>query len=147
MTVEYKLTIRTGTKLGAGTDANISIVLVGTRGQSAPCVLDKHFHNDFEAGAEDEYALASEDLGDLVLLRFSNAGGVAADWLLDWATVTAGEKQWRFLSTGGCWVAPRSTCSRGPRSSLAVQAASASPRRGASCSRPASGCTRGARLR
>lgn len=96
MTVDYKLKIRTGAKLGAGTDANISVVLVGTQGESGPHTLDQRFHNDFEAGAEDVYTLRSEDLGDLLLLRFSNAGGVAADWLLDWVTVTAGEKQWRF---------------------------------------------------
>ncbi|MBZ4400731.1 lipoxygenase family protein [Myxococcus sp. AS-1-15] len=97
MTVEYKLRIRTSTKLGAGTDANISVVLVGTRGESGPHVLDKPFHNDFEAGAEDVYSVqAPDDVGELVLLRFGNTGGIAADWLLDHAWVTAGERQWSF---------------------------------------------------
>ncbi|QSQ16997.1 lipoxygenase [Myxococcus landrumensis] len=96
MMAAYTLTIRTNGKLGAGTDANISVVLVGTHGDSGPHVLDLPFHNDFEAGSEDEYTVFCEDVGDLVLLRFFNEGGVAGDWLLDWVRVTDGEKQWRF---------------------------------------------------
>jgi arachidonate 5-lipoxygenase len=96
MTVEYKLTIRTSAKLGAGTDSTISVVLVGTRGESGPHALDQRFHNDFEAGAEDVYAISAQDVGELVLLRFSNSGGVTGDWLLDTVRVTSGGKSWFF---------------------------------------------------
>ncbi|WXH27024.1 hypothetical protein WA016_00935 [Myxococcus stipitatus] len=92
----YTLTVRTNGKLGAGTDANISVVLVGTRGESGPHLLDLPFHNDFEAGTQDDYSIDAEDVGDLVLLRFFNEGGLAADWLLDWVRVTDGTKQWHF---------------------------------------------------
>ncbi len=96
MTVEYKITIRTSSKLGSGTDAAISIRLVGTHGESEPHTLDKRFHNDFEAGAEDVYEIKSQDLGELLLLRFTNAGGFASDWRLDFAEVIAGQKRWHF---------------------------------------------------
>jgi arachidonate 5-lipoxygenase len=96
MTVDYKLTIRTDARLGAGTDSTISVVLVGTRGESGPHTLDKRFHNDFEAGAEDVYTVATEDVGELVLLRFSNSGGVAGDWLLATVWVTSGGRSWFF---------------------------------------------------
>lgn len=96
MTVEYTLTIRTSSKLGAGTDSTISVILVGTRGESGPHTLDKRFHNDFEAGAEDVYTLQSEDVGELVLLRFNNAGGVGGDWLLDTVWVMSGGRSWFF---------------------------------------------------
>ncbi|NTX07762.1 lipoxygenase family protein [Myxococcus sp. CA040A] len=96
MTVEYKLKIRTSAKLGAGTNADIFVTLVGTHGESGPHALNKRFHDDFEAGAEEVYSVQATDLGELVLLRFTNTGGVAADWLLDQALVTAEGKQWRF---------------------------------------------------
>ncbi|MCE9666399.1 lipoxygenase [Myxococcus stipitatus] len=96
MTVQYKLIIRTSSRLGAGTDAAISVVLVGTRGESESQPLDKRFHNDFEAGAEDVYSIHASDLGELVSLRFTNAGGIASDWLLDCVHVLAGERTWFF---------------------------------------------------
>ncbi|PTL81540.1 lipoxygenase family protein [Vitiosangium sp. GDMCC 1.1324] len=96
MTVDYKLAIRTSAKFGAGTNATISVVLVGTHGESEPHTLDKRFHNDFEAGAEDVYTVKAQDLGELLLLRFTNAGGLASDWLLDSVRVTAGERSWYF---------------------------------------------------
>ncbi|MGK3963443.1 lipoxygenase family protein [Sorangium sp. So ce118] len=97
MTVEYKIAIRTGNQLGAGTDADIAVMLVGTRGESGPHRLDRRFHNDFVAGAEDVYDIESDDLGELLLLRFTNDGKLAgSDWLLDLARVTAGERSWYF---------------------------------------------------
>ncbi|HZI11767.1 MAG TPA: lipoxygenase family protein [Myxococcus sp.] len=96
MTVEYTLTIRTNSRLGAGTDSTISVVLVGTQGESGPHTLDTLLHNDFEAGAEGIHALPAKDVGELVLLRFTNSGGVGGDWLLDTARVTSGGKSWSF---------------------------------------------------
>ncbi|NBD14082.1 lipoxygenase family protein [Corallococcus silvisoli] len=108
MPVDYTLTIRTSSKLGAGTNAAISVVLVGTKGESQSHLLDKRFHNDFEAGAVDAYTVKTDDLGDLLLLRFSNAGGgVGSDWLLDSVTVTATGKLWFFPYYR--WVLGRST--------------------------------------
>lgn len=96
MTVEYKITIRTAARLGAGTNAAIALTLVGEKGESEQYTLDKRFHNDFEAGAEDVYEFQTRDLGKLLLLRFTNPGGLAGDWLLDSVRVTAGEKSWYF---------------------------------------------------
>jgi len=96
MTVEYTLTIRTSERFGAGTNATISVVVVGTQGESPQHLLDKCLHDDFEAGVEDVYMLQSQDLGELLLLRFTNTEGVANDWLLDSVRVTAGEKSWYF---------------------------------------------------
>ena len=72
MTVEYKVIIRTSSKLGAGTDAPISVVLAGTNGEREPHTLDKRFLNDFDAG------------------------GVGGDWLLDSVQVSARGKSWYF---------------------------------------------------
>ncbi|AUX42368.1 lipoxygenase [Sorangium cellulosum] len=97
MTVDYKIVVRTGNRLGAGTDADITVVLVGTRGESGPHRLDRRFHDDFVAGAEDVYDIQADDVGELILLRFTNGGELAgSDWLLDFARVTAGERSWYF---------------------------------------------------
>jgi arachidonate 5-lipoxygenase len=96
MTIEYKIAIRTGTRFGSGTDAEISVVLVGDQGESEPHALNKRFHNDLEAGTEDSYVIESRDVGDLIALRFTNPGGLAGDWLLDSARVTAGDRTWHF---------------------------------------------------
>lgn len=98
MTRGYKITIRTGQQLGAGTDAHISVTLVGTLDESGPHKLDRSFHDDFKAGAEDVYEIQAPDLGDLLLLRFTNAGGLSSDWFLDFARVTAmaGDTSWYF---------------------------------------------------
>src|ERR1700759_3961625 len=96
MTVDYKITIRTNARFGSGTNAEISVILVGTRGESERHKLDKRFHNDFEAGAEEVYEIKTGDVGELLVLRFTNVGGVASNWLLDFARVTAGDRHWYF---------------------------------------------------
>jgi arachidonate 5-lipoxygenase len=96
MTMEYKITIRTGTRFGAGTNSAVSVVLVGDRGEGEPHALDRRFHDDFEAGSEDVYVIADRDVGELLLLRFTNGGSVAGDWLLDTAEVTASGRSWHF---------------------------------------------------
>jgi arachidonate 5-lipoxygenase len=96
MTIEYRIAIRTGTRFGSGTDAEVSVILVGDQGESERHALGRRFHNDFEAGAEDVFVIEAPDVGDLILLRFTNAGGLAGDWLLDSVRVTAGERTWDF---------------------------------------------------
>lgn len=97
MTVEYTIAIRTGKRLGSGTDAAISVMLIGTQGESGPHKLDKWLHDDFAAGAEDVYEIKDRDIGELILLRFKSSGGlVGSDWLLDSVRVTAGTKSWYF---------------------------------------------------
>jgi arachidonate 5-lipoxygenase len=93
----YKIVIRTDMRHGAGTHAAITVTLVGARGESGPHKLGKLFHGDFKPGAEDVYEIEGEDLGELVLLRFTNPGDLlGGDWLLDFARVTAGGKSWYF---------------------------------------------------
>ncbi|NMO14294.1 lipoxygenase [Pyxidicoccus fallax] len=96
MSTEYKLVIRTGSRLGAGTDATISVILVGMQGESGPHVLDKPFRNDFGIGAEDVYTVRGPDVGELLLLRFSNTAKFEDDWLLETVQVTSGVKLWNF---------------------------------------------------
>jgi hypothetical protein len=47
---KYKLTVFTGNKRGAGTDANVYVTLFGELGESGERKLDTKRKNDFEAG-------------------------------------------------------------------------------------------------
>jgi len=99
MADSYDITIRTGTRAGAGTDATISVTVLGSEGSSGPHKLDKRFVNDFESGSERTYTVKAPDLGQLLALRFHSAGsavGYGGHWMMDWAVVTRGDRTWRF---------------------------------------------------
>lgn len=99
MSDRYDLTIKTGTRPGAGTDANISVTLVGTEGTSGPHKLDIWFKDDFEAGSKNTYKVTSPPLGELIALRFRSQGGAVdfgGHWLLDWAEAERDGKTWLF---------------------------------------------------
>lgn len=40
MKTKYKVTVRTGTRRGSGTDANVTMTLYGTQGDTGSRVLD-----------------------------------------------------------------------------------------------------------
>lgn len=46
---QYRVTVYTGNKIGAGTDADVFITLYGKHGDSGPIMLDDK-KNNFEAG-------------------------------------------------------------------------------------------------
>lgn len=47
---EYRIKVTTGDKLRAGTNADISIVLIGSQGRSDELLLDQKGRNNFERG-------------------------------------------------------------------------------------------------
>uniref|UniRef100_A0A7S3VHN2 PLAT domain-containing protein n=1 Tax=Dunaliella tertiolecta TaxID=3047 RepID=A0A7S3VHN2_DUNTE len=62
----YQVRVRTGDVRGAGTDADVSIILIGSKGQSQEIQLESSADN-FERNKLDEFKLdlGSQDLGDL----------------------------------------------------------------------------------
>ncbi|XP_075255415.1 lipoxygenase homology domain-containing protein 1-like isoform X2 [Convolutriloba macropyga] len=88
--VLYKLLIKTGSKRGAGTDANVYCTLFGTNGDSGMRKV-RHSHNNinkFETGSVEECIIECVDLGQVGRVRIEhdnkNAG---AGWYLDSVTV------------------------------------------------------------
>lgn len=99
MSDHYEMTITTGTRSGAGTDATISVTLLGTESTSGPHKLDKWLHNDFEAGKTDTYKVKAPDVGEILALRFHSDGGsldIGGDWMLAKAKVVRGDRDWFF---------------------------------------------------
>jgi len=90
----------------AGTDANIFITIVGTKGTISNRELDTAGHNDFERNQTDTYNLNNfPDIGELVSITIrSDDAGLGSGWFLSFVEVTSsktGEKV-RFNVNG--WI-------------------------------------------
>jgi hypothetical protein len=83
----YGLQINTGTRTGAGTDANIRFTLHGSKG-SATHSIDADLIRRFEAGNVNFIAMLGNDLGTpLSVSVWRDNAGNAPDWFLDSITV------------------------------------------------------------
>ena len=88
-TVVYEVKVVTGDRRGAGTDANVFIVLYGENGTSGrPKVLQSSSAN-FERATTDVFGVESADLGNLSKIRIGHDGaGLGSGWFLDKVYVT-----------------------------------------------------------
>ena len=101
--VQYTVSVVTGTVKGAGTDANVSIIVYGSNGDSGERKLDKsktHF-DKFERGQTDVFDITAVDLGELTKVKiWHDDKNLGADWYLDRvevaATLAGRTKQWTF---------------------------------------------------
>ncbi|XP_076115119.1 polyunsaturated fatty acid 5-lipoxygenase-like [Mytilus galloprovincialis] len=88
--VSYKISVKTGDKKGAGTDANVYIILHGKGPQTSKYNLDTFFKNDFEQGSIDDYTVDSDvnipEVQRIELWRDNY--GLFSNWYLDWIEVT-----------------------------------------------------------
>lgn len=103
MKITYTVTVRTGQRLTAGTDGEVSITLRGELGATGPLVLDKKMFGDFAAGSVEAYELKGEDVGELVAVQVRNTPRVFKDdWFLEYLVVESGGLERRFPFHG--WV-------------------------------------------
>ncbi|CAG2190836.1 unnamed protein product [Mytilus edulis] len=88
--VSYKISVKTGDKKGAGTDANVYVILHGKGTKTSEQNLDTFFKNDFERGSIDTYSVDSDinipEVQRIELWRDNN--GLLSNWYLDWIEVT-----------------------------------------------------------
>jgi len=101
----YKVTVITGDRRGAGTDANVYIYIFGDKGDSGQKFLDKP-GNCFERAQTDEFGLELFDLGELKKIRIGHDNhGFGASWFLDKVIIKNEKdgKEWFFLC--GRWLA------------------------------------------
>ncbi len=79
----YSLAVHTADRDGAGTDANVTFIVVGTKG-SASKTVDTAFDFRMERNQWNFVTLASQDLGDLLSVTVQQDGeGSRPDWFLD----------------------------------------------------------------
>ncbi|CAF2130421.1 unnamed protein product [Rotaria magnacalcarata] len=80
---QYKVTVFTGNKSGAGTDADVFITLFGNQGQTGQIKLDNEKDN-FETGQKDEFIVECPAVGEInkILIEHNNKG-LSSGWFLD----------------------------------------------------------------
>uniref|UniRef100_A0A3B4WNI6 Lipoxygenase homology PLAT domains 1 n=1 Tax=Seriola lalandi dorsalis TaxID=1841481 RepID=A0A3B4WNI6_SERLL len=98
MSTTYTLRIKTGDKKYAGTDANVFMILYGTKDDTGIINLkaSKTHKNKFERGMIDEFTVEAVDIGPLKKLRIGHDNCGSAGWFLDWVEIDApslGQKQ------------------------------------------------------
>ncbi|KAM4841549.1 lipoxygenase homology domain-containing protein 1 isoform 1-T1 [Thomomys bottae] len=88
----FSVTIKTGDKKNAGTDANVFITLFGTQDDTGMTLLksSKTNSNKFERDSIEIFTVEALDLGDLWRVRIGHDNtGKAPGWFVDWVEVDA----------------------------------------------------------
>ncbi|XP_070566961.1 polyunsaturated fatty acid 5-lipoxygenase-like [Ptychodera flava] len=83
---DYKITVETGDLKGAGTNANVYIILHDDKGQKSKEIkLDVFMRNDFERGRRDIFTISGiANLGDIRKIELRrDTKGIADDWYVD----------------------------------------------------------------
>jgi lipoxygenase homology domain-containing protein 1 len=97
--VKYKILVHTGDKRGAGTDANVFVILQGEKGDSGKRALESA-GNNFERGKVDTFGIEVFDLGELKQITVGHDGsGFGSGWFLDYVIVrdeTLRNKEYKF---------------------------------------------------
>ncbi|XP_074850459.1 lipoxygenase homology domain-containing protein 1 isoform X1 [Carettochelys insculpta] len=88
----YTVKVKTGEKKNSGTDANVFLILYGSKDDTGIINLkaSKTNKNKFELGKMDEFTVESVDIGDLKKIKIGhdNKGG-SPGWFLDWVEIDA----------------------------------------------------------
>ncbi|KAM6219878.1 lipoxygenase homology domain-containing protein 1 isoform 3-T3 [Rhynchocyon petersi] len=88
----FSVTVKTGDKKNAGTDANVFITLFGTKDNTGMTLLKSSKTNSdkFERDSIEIFTVETLDLGDLWKVRIGHDNtGKAPGWFVDWVEVDA----------------------------------------------------------
>ncbi|XP_032531612.1 lipoxygenase homology domain-containing protein 1 [Chiroxiphia lanceolata] len=88
----YTVKVKTGDKKNAGTDANVFIILYGSKDDTGTVSLkaSKINKNKFERGKVDEFTVESVDIGDLKKIKIGHDNkGNSTGWFLEWVEIDA----------------------------------------------------------
>ncbi|KGL83888.1 Lipoxygenase homology domain-containing protein 1, partial [Tinamus guttatus] len=88
----YIVKVKTGDKKNAGTDANVFIILYGSKDDTGIISLkaSKSNKNKFERGKVDEFTVESVDIGDLKKIKIGHDNkGSSTGWFLEWVEIDA----------------------------------------------------------
>ncbi|XP_069884736.1 lipoxygenase homology domain-containing protein 1 isoform X3 [Dipodomys merriami] len=104
----FSVTIKTGDKKNAGTDANVFITLFGTQDDTGITLLKSSKTNTdkFERDSIEIFTVETLDLGDLWRVRIGHDNtGKAPGWFVDWVEVDAPSLGKRMTFPCGRWLA------------------------------------------
>ncbi|WP_329401125.1 PLAT/LH2 domain-containing protein [Streptomyces lydicus] len=93
---QYRVTVYTGDKPDAGTDATVHITIYGTRGAVGPIKLDNS-ENNFERGKTDRFVLGLRDVGRVKSIKISHDNsGKKPGWYLKKVTIDVNRDHPKF---------------------------------------------------
>uniref|UniRef100_A0A3B5AGE5 Lipoxygenase homology domains 1 n=1 Tax=Stegastes partitus TaxID=144197 RepID=A0A3B5AGE5_9TELE len=106
MSTTYTLRLKTGDKKYAGTDANVFMILYGTKDDTGIINLkaSKTHKNKFERGMIDEFTVEAVDIGPLKKLRVGHDNRGSAGWFLDWVEIDAQSLGQKLRFPCGRWL-------------------------------------------
>ncbi|WP_428957315.1 PLAT/LH2 domain-containing protein [Streptomyces sp. cg35] len=104
--VGYTIDVFTGSRSGAGTDANVYITLHGSKGSSTELQLDNDGEDNFERGKMDSFSVQLPELDEIqrLQIRHDNSGG-GSGWFLDKIVVRRDDTKQEWPFECGRWLA------------------------------------------
>ncbi|XP_033890281.3 lipoxygenase homology domain-containing protein 1-like [Acipenser ruthenus] len=103
----YTVTVKTGDKKYAGTDANVFITLYGDKDDTGIVNLkaSKTYKNKFERGQIDVFTVEAVDIGMLKKIRIGHdCLGNSSGWFLDWVEIDAPSLGQKLRFPCGRWL-------------------------------------------
>ncbi|XP_074880427.1 oxygen-regulated protein 1 [Buteo buteo] len=105
---EYTIKVYTGDKRGAGTDANVHIILFGNEDKSEVFQLSQSLEhqNPFERGKVDTFKIKTKKLGNLHSIEIGHDGkGFASGWFLEKVEITDASRNSVYCFNCNRWLA------------------------------------------
>uniref|UniRef100_A0A383W527 PLAT domain-containing protein n=1 Tax=Tetradesmus obliquus TaxID=3088 RepID=A0A383W527_TETOB len=110
--VNFRVAVTTSDVRGAGTDANVALVLYGEKGDTGERKLESSA-NDFERGKTDTFFVRSPDIGPVHSLRISHdSSGLGPAWHLARIKVTNTSSGQALLFPYNGWLDDKHGCSQ-----------------------------------
>ncbi|OWF44208.1 allene oxide synthase-lipoxygenase protein-like isoform X2 [Mizuhopecten yessoensis] len=106
---DYYVYVRTGDRKGAGTDANVTIILYDQNGgKSKEYPLDNWFRNDFESGCTDTFSIKNLKQFDSVskVEFWRDSSGLGAAWYVDRVMLENKSNKRMFVFPVYRWIKP-----------------------------------------
>ncbi|XP_029868281.2 oxygen-regulated protein 1 [Aquila chrysaetos chrysaetos] len=105
---EYTIKVYTGDKRGAGTDANVHVILFGNEDKSEVFQLSQSLEhqNPFERGKVDTFKIKTKKLGNLHSIEIGHDGkGFASGWFLEKVEITDASRNSVYCFNCNRWLA------------------------------------------
>ena len=105
--IDHWIYVKTGDRRGAGTDANVKVVLYDVKGTKSPDIsLTCNFRNDFERGQTDTFQCPPlGSVGDINVLELWR-DGTGSEWFCEVIMVNDARKEKCFYFPVHKWIKP-----------------------------------------
>ncbi|KAL3842214.1 hypothetical protein ACJMK2_020253, partial [Sinanodonta woodiana] len=103
----YRIHVKTGDVSGAGTDANVYIIIFGTKGDTGIKQLkdSSTYSNKFERGKEDIFNVEAADIGQINRIKIGHDGSKpGSGWFLDEVKIVVPSRGEQYIFASHRWL-------------------------------------------